>query len=275
MARNKIKLMLAAVVVALVGWLLWPHLHPNFLLNASDECLRGREAAMTMGGVIDTMNSPPKPGCSGYDQVTHGDVGTYVLGTYEFHVPRDYVIFGKYQEGPQKDGGLLMRVGYPSLEPVLSDFKSEAYRDSVKVFVKHYDACPESPCESAGMHQYRAKALRDLEETQSDRFTNVEESSDLSGFKRYTRVVDILPEYRRPNAPYRKVTAIYFKGDVENPDEWYVCGISAPNPHCETKYKLDLGLWVELSFSHRLLDRHTQMREEINKLLVGKFLQEK
>jgi hypothetical protein len=236
----------------------------TFGLQTNNPCLEGREVALLAGGLIDTKNTPPKEGCAGYSESTKNDVGTYILGPYTFKVPRDYVIFGRYDEGYQEDNGLLLRVAYPSMKPVYGKFGTEEHTNSVKVYVKYNNACPEAPCEKSANNWYKIRAKRQnykLEKT-------VHSSpviSELENFRSYTVGFGNQTE----------VDTVYFQGDIEKPQKWYFCKTSAPNPHCKTKYKIETGLWIELSFHYSNLFKHQDIRMNINSLINSNFRKKK
>ena len=224
------------------------------------DCMKGREAAFLMGGLHDTMNDPPKPGCPGYDDMTQGEIGTYKLGPYTFNIPRDYLWQGKYNEG--EVGGLYLFIEYPSMKPAIEQFKEPGWHDEIKVTLKYLSKCPQRPCLTKALNWYQIRAHQGKYKNTSIIYTK--SSSEIRGFDSYTA------RYRKGNDRVK----VYYKGNIERPRAWYICEIDQPSPSCETEYMVSEALWVKYIFSYDLLVRHKKMQINLTKFLKTKLYME-
>jgi hypothetical protein len=223
-----------------------------WLLNVTSACLKGREAAMLMGGVIDTMNSPPKPGCPGYGDHTLGEIGTYKLGPYTFHIPRDYLTYGKYKENERES--LSLYIEYPSMKPAIKQYSEPGINDELPVAVIYTPPCSSLPCDNYGYIRYRNWIL--------DKSSYQTSNIDQAIFDSKTQLIKF--ELHKENGERLE---IYISGNRLHPDEWYYCKVSVTSPSCISVYELEQNLWVELDFSYRYIAEHQNIKTLLNRKL--------
>ncbi|MCC7260333.1 MAG: hypothetical protein IT567_04805 [Alphaproteobacteria bacterium] len=261
MGLNKKYLILGAAIIAVVGVASLKTSPKNIILNTSEDCLKGRDAAVLTGGVVDTMNSPPKPGCPGYEEVTEGDIGTYKLGPYTFKIPRDYLWQGKYQEGEVDSVYLLIE--YPSMKPAIKQFSEPGWQNEMNVSLHYKNTCPETPCERYAQIHYETSALNDHNPTFKTTISAPVFAKDY-GLNQYTYSLG------KPTQEHE----VFFSGDKAKPDIWYICQLSVTSPSCMSAYKLKEGLWVRTNYGHPLLIHHADIQKNLNEML-NSFIREK
>ena len=218
------------------------------------DCMKGREAAFLMGGLHDTMNDPPKPGCPGYDDMTQGEIGTYKLGPYTFNIPRDYLWQGKYNEGEVE--GLYLFIEYPSMKPAIEQFKEPGIQDDVKVTLKYIQSCKLNKCVDPAQNWYNSYSYQ-KPSTKSFIAKSSETASSLKGFSKYKNI-------RKNRESYQ---VVHFKGDSSKPDDFMLCEMLVPSENCRSIYEVKKDLFLEYRVHQSFLTDKKDIEEKLSQFI--------
>ena len=193
-------------------------------------------------GIFPFHNAPSKEVCEG-KKFVNLRTGTYQVGNLTFKIPRDYLWQGKYDEGSVDL--LSLSMFYPSLQPVKD---MDLHKDNLMIVLQ---SCEESRCIKPYTPRYYHHVIISLFKPT---FTEPEYVPSL-GMWKY-----IATEQGKPP----ELNEIYYKGNKENPQYWFICNVSVPNPHCVGDYWLSKGISTEVRFHYSFLNEHQKIHEAVD-----------
>lgn len=226
----------------------------------AEECMKGREVAMLMGAIpFDTMNDPPKKGCPGYGEHIQRTFGLYRLGDIEFQIPRDYLWQGKYDEG--KQDGLYLMIQHPSMKPYNMETKKAGWHDQIKITLEFI---PPNPKRTSPLHVlfYGTRSGLDSLDYSPDDYTTTYPSP---AYDAQIGMNYFLIDHKR--AESNDAHKIYYTGNIDTPDTWYVCATNYPSNSCETYYRYRDNLWIDMAFSADLMPEYRDIKQKTNQLI--------